>query len=121
MRRISVMDHPRYCRRQSTARSSRRTTNLGCRRERLAMDMPVVVARTRSRSPSILSNRPRCARKLLTELGTITSADLAAAWAPEALTAKNSLTAADAKLVEDAFERRLSELPYPTRLQPGPK
>jgi hypothetical protein len=48
--------------------------------------------------------------KLLTELGTITSADLAAAWAREALTAKNSLTLTDAKLVEDAFERRLSEL-----------
>jgi ERF superfamily len=48
--------------------------------------------------------------KLLTELGTITSADLAAAWAREALIAKNSLTATDAKLVEDAFERRLSEL-----------
>ena len=41
----------------------------------------------------------------------ITSADLAAAWAREALSAKNSLTATDAKLVEDAFERRLSELP----------
>jgi hypothetical protein len=49
--------------------------------------------------------------KLLTELGTITSADLATIWAQEALTAKNSLTAADAKLVEDAFERRLLELP----------
>src|SRR5215813_13552394 len=49
--------------------------------------------------------------KLLAELGTITSADLAATWAPEALSAKNSLTATDAKLVEDAFERRLSELP----------
>ena len=49
--------------------------------------------------------------KLLAELANITSADLAAAWAREALTAKNSLTAADAKLVEDAFERRLSELP----------
>jgi hypothetical protein len=48
--------------------------------------------------------------KLLTELGTITSADLAAVWAQEALAAKNSLAAADAKLVEDAFERRLSEL-----------
>jgi ERF superfamily len=46
---------------------------------------------------------------LLTELGTITSTDLAAAWAGEALTAKNSLTATDAKFVEDAFERRLSE------------
>jgi hypothetical protein len=49
--------------------------------------------------------------QLLTGLGNITSADLAAAWAREALTAKNSLTATDAKLVEDAFERRLSELP----------
>jgi ERF superfamily len=49
--------------------------------------------------------------KLLAELGTIPSADLAASWAREALTAKNSLTATDAKLVEDAFERRLSELP----------
>src|SRR5215472_11643755 len=48
---------------------------------------------------------------LLTELGHITSADLAVAWAHEALTAKNSLIAADAKLVEDAFERKLSELP----------
>jgi hypothetical protein len=52
--------------------------------------------------------------KLLTELGTITSADLAAAWAREALTAKNSLMATDATLVEDAFERRLSELPSPS-------
>jgi hypothetical protein len=49
--------------------------------------------------------------KLLTELGNITSADLATAWAREALTAKNSLTATDAKLVEDAFEQRLSEIP----------
>src|SRR5262249_1765111 len=49
--------------------------------------------------------------KLLTELGNITSADVAPAWAREALSAKNSLTATDAKLVEDAFERRLSELP----------
>src|SRR2546429_3778515 len=48
--------------------------------------------------------------KLLSELGTITSADLAAIWAQEALPAKNSLTAPDAKLVEDAFEYRLSEL-----------
>src|SRR5258706_10017718 len=49
--------------------------------------------------------------KLLIEVGNITSADLAAAWAREALTAKNSLTATDAKLVEEAFERRLSKLP----------
>jgi len=49
--------------------------------------------------------------KLLTELGDITSADIAAVWAREALTAKNRLTATDAKLVEDAFERRLSEIP----------
>jgi len=48
--------------------------------------------------------------KLLTELGNIISADLASAWAGEALTAKNSLTATDANLVENAFERKLSQL-----------
>jgi ERF superfamily len=48
--------------------------------------------------------------KLLIEVENIASADLAATWAGEALVAKNSLTAADAKLVEEAFERKLSEL-----------
>src|SRR5262245_45674639 len=49
--------------------------------------------------------------KLLTELGNITSVDSVPNWARGALTSKNSLTATDAKIVEDAFERRLSELP----------
>src|SRR5262245_39960288 len=49
--------------------------------------------------------------KLLIEVEDLASADLAATWAGEALVAKNSLTATDAKLVEDAFERRLSDLP----------
>ena len=54
--------------------------------------------------------------KLLTALANITSADSAALWAQEALVTKNRLVAADAKLVEDAFERRLSELaPSTTR------
>jgi ERF superfamily len=48
--------------------------------------------------------------KLLAEMGDIASADLAAAWARVALIAKNSLTATDAKLLEDAFEQKLSEL-----------
>ena len=49
--------------------------------------------------------------KLFVELENIASADLAATWANAALVAKNSLTTTDAKLVEDAFERRLSALP----------
>ena len=49
--------------------------------------------------------------KLLSEVATVTSADLAAAWAREALTVKNSLTTEDAKFVEDVFEQRLSEFP----------
>jgi ERF superfamily len=48
--------------------------------------------------------------KLLTALGSITSADGAAIWAQEALAVKNRLVSTDAKLVEDAFEHRLSEL-----------
>ena len=49
--------------------------------------------------------------KLLTALGNITSAESAAIWAQEALAAKNRLAWTDAKLVEEAFERRLSKLP----------
>src|SRR6516164_7335820 len=41
--------------------------------------------------------------------------------AREALTAKNSLTASDARLVEDAFERRLSELPSSDAATAGPE
>jgi ERF superfamily len=47
--------------------------------------------------------------KLLTELGSVTCADSATTWARQALSAKNSLNASDARLVEDAFERKLSE------------
>jgi hypothetical protein len=47
---------------------------------------------------------------LLLDIANIRSADFATGWARKALTAKNSLTPSDAKLVEDAFERRLSEL-----------
>jgi hypothetical protein len=57
--------------------------------------------------------------KLLIEVGNITSADLAAGWARATLAAKNSLAAADAKLVEDAFERRLSELPLSETATPS--
>jgi ERF superfamily len=48
--------------------------------------------------------------KLLIEVENIASADVAATWAGEALVAKNSLTASDAKVVEDAFERKLSQM-----------
>jgi ERF superfamily len=48
--------------------------------------------------------------RLLAEIGNIASAELAAAWAREALTSKNKLVTPDAKRVEHAFERRLSEL-----------
>jgi len=60
-------------------------------------------------SPAILDADKSAALRdrLLGEIADIASADLAASWARGVLTAKNSLTAADAKLVEDAFEHRL--------------
>ena len=58
-------------------------------------------------------------QKLLTALGNITSADSAAIWAQEALTAKNRLTASDAKLVEDAFEHRVLELTPSETVEPA--
>jgi hypothetical protein len=45
--------------------------------------------------------------RLLAEIGNISSTELAARWARAALSAKNSLAASDAKVVEDAFEQRL--------------
>ena len=53
--------------------------------------------------------------KLLTAVGSITSADNAVIWAREALTAKNRLSAADAKLIEDACRRPGSERKIPCR------
>jgi hypothetical protein len=47
-------------------------------------------------------------RQLLTELAEIASADQAASWAKRILGAKNSLTAVDARQVEDAFQARLA-------------
>jgi len=68
---------------------------------------------THGERPSTLEPEQSAAlrEKLLTALGNITSADGAAIWAQEALAAKNRLACTDAKLVEDAFERRLSKLP----------
>jgi hypothetical protein len=51
--------------------------------------------------------------RLLGEVASITEADKAATWARGGLAAKNSLTAADATLVEDAFEQRLAGLSEP--------
>jgi hypothetical protein len=48
--------------------------------------------------------------KLLAEVAELTSAEFAVTWATRALPAKNSLIAADAKVLEDAFEQKLSSL-----------
>ena len=80
-------------------------------RESLAMDR--FAAALMASAPRTLEPEQSAALrdKLLTALGNITSADSAAIWAQETLAAKNRLASTDAKLVEDAFERRLSELP----------
>jgi hypothetical protein len=48
--------------------------------------------------------------KLLTEVASLTSAEFAVTWATQALPAKNSLIAADAKILEEAFEQKVSGL-----------
>src|SRR3974377_1745318 len=50
---------------------------------------------------------------LIEQLAAINSADEAAAWARRSLPAKNTLTAADAKIVEERFQARLSEIEQP--------
>ena len=111
MRPIFVMVLARKRRQLTNTRFCRGTASLECRRESPAMDS-VAIACMASGRPLLSPEQSAALReKLVTELGTITSADLAAIWAQETLTAKNSLTATDAKLVEDAFERKLLELP----------
>ena len=48
--------------------------------------------------------------RLLAELGGLRSSDEATIWAHQSLSAKNTLTAADAQLVEDGFRVKLSAL-----------
>jgi len=63
--------------------------------------------------PSTLIAPDQSARvrdRLLGEVASLRSADAAANWARHGITAKNSLTAADARAVEEAFGPRLSEL-----------
>jgi hypothetical protein len=48
--------------------------------------------------------------KLLVEVASLTSTDVAVTWATRTLPAKNSLIAADAKVLEGAFEQKLSGL-----------
>src|SRR5262245_29011671 len=51
--------------------------------------------------------------QLLTEVANLASADSAVMWATRALATKNKLIAGDAKLLEDAFEQKLSGLSSP--------
>jgi hypothetical protein len=63
-------------------------------------------------NPTVLPTDESAAlrERLLTEIAGLTSQDSATTWAGEALPAKNTLTAGDAKLLEDAFEKKLSQL-----------
>jgi len=59
----------------------------------------------------LLTNESAALRdRLLSEISGLAAQDGATAWAGEALAAKNTLTSGDAKLVEDAFEQKLSDL-----------
>src|SRR5262245_25106741 len=67
-------------------------------------------AKTAGRTVLLTDESAALRDRLLSEISGLASQDSATAWAGEALPAKNTLTAADAKLVEDVFERKLSQL-----------
>jgi ERF superfamily len=75
--------------------------------------------RTAVKAESVITlNQASSAAKrdqLLSDIDALESADFASAWAQEALAAKNTLTAADAKRVEGAFELKLTTLSPPQR------
>jgi hypothetical protein len=57
--------------------------------------------------------------RLLSEIADLASPESATSWARAALAAKNTLTAADAKLLEDAFEQKLAGLSPAQVATPG--
>jgi hypothetical protein len=67
-------------------------------------------AKTASRTVLLTEESTALRDRLLSEIAGLASQDSAATWAGEALPAKNTLTAGDAKLVDDAFEQKLSDL-----------
>jgi hypothetical protein len=69
-------------------------------------------AAARAASTPLLSSDESAALRdrLLGEIAGLQSMESATNWAQGALAAKNQLTASDAKLLEEAFEKRLSEL-----------
>jgi hypothetical protein len=71
------------------------------------------LGRSRAARPAVLGADESAALrdKLLADVRRLSSADELATWARGALTDKNSLSAADAKLVEEVFEQLLRELP----------
>src|SRR6516164_1439678 len=71
-----------------------------------------VHAAVRSPMPAVLPADDSAALRdrLLSEIGDLASPESATSWARAALAAKNSLTAADAKLLEDAFEQKVAGL-----------
>jgi hypothetical protein len=67
-------------------------------------------AKTASRTVLLTEESAALRARLLSEIAGLASQDSAATWAGDALPAKNTLTADDAKLVDDAFEQKLSDL-----------
>jgi hypothetical protein len=58
-------------------------------------------------------------QRLLGEVAALQSQESATTWVREALPAKNKLTAADAKALEDAFEQRLADFSSPEPATPA--
>src|SRR6202022_1941255 len=72
-------------------------------------------AATKPMQPTLLSAEQSAVLRdrLLTEIAALDSQNRAITWAKEALAHKNRLVAADAKVVEDAFEQKLSDPSLP--------
>src|SRR5262249_25352105 len=67
--------------------------------------------RVRSGGPVLTSEQSAILReRLLAQLVAIHSTDEATAWARQNLSAKNTLTAGDARIVEEQFQTRLSTI-----------
>ena len=111
MRRTSTRQRERL--RRTTNRYRNRTDGLNGQTGSGTRRRPsIVMAKTATPTKATLEpDKSAMLRdQLLAELEALTSPEAATIWAHRILGAKNSLTAADARRVEDAFQAKLTAL-----------
>ena len=107
--------HPTFCRARTRSRNPQaqpfRNGMAAARKsKRLASSRPTANHRQNPGRPWRRLCLVRCGSFFLAQVEALKSPDAAVVWASKSLNAKNSLSAPDARLVEDAFRAKIARL-----------